>query len=162
MATINKNLSSYDFESISNAESFKFGIVVSQWNKSITEKLYQGVLETLKHHGVSKENIMSYDVPGSFELIYGCKIMQKQNVDAIIAIGSVIKGETKHFDFVCHAVSQGIKDLNISHDIPVVFCVLTDDTIEQAEARSGGKHGNKGVEAAVTAIKMAELKHNIS
>jgi 6,7-dimethyl-8-ribityllumazine synthase len=98
-------------------------------------------------------------VPGSFELIYGSKRMiQTQAVDAVIAIGSVIQGETKHFDFVCEAVSQGIKDLNVQTDVPVVFCVLTDNTLQQAIDRSGGIHGNKGTEAAIVAIRMADLR----
>ena len=100
---------------------------------------------------------MRWNVPGSFELIHGCKKMQQQNVDAVIAIGSVIQGETKHFDFVCQGVAQGIKDLNVIHDIPVIFCVLTDNNMQQAIERSGGKHGNKGTEAAIAAIKMAAL-----
>ena len=108
---------------------------------------------------VLKENIVRWNVPGSFELIYGCKKMQEsfEMLDAIIAVGNVIQGETKHFDFVCNAVAMGIKDLNISLPIPVIFGVLTDNTMQQAENRSGGKHGNKGIEAAITAIKMAVL-----
>ncbi|HPF96871.1 MAG TPA: 6,7-dimethyl-8-ribityllumazine synthase [Mangrovimonas sp.] len=157
MATENKNLSHYDKATIPNAKDFRFGIVVSQWNDSITKALEKGAYETLVEQGVSKDNILTYEVPGSFELIYGSKKMQAQGVDAVIAIGSVIQGETKHFDFVCEAVSQGIKDLNVLHDIPVIFCVLTDNTMQQAIDRSGGKHGNKGVEAAIAAIQMAHL-----
>ena len=158
MATENKNLSHFDKAAIPNAKDFRFGIVVSQWNASITEALFSGAYTTLIEQGVPEENILKYDVPGSFELIYASKKMQQQKVDAVIAIGSVIQGETKHFDFVCEAVSQGIKDLNVLHDIPVIFCVLTDNTMQQAIDRSGGKHGNKGVEAAVAAIQMAHLK----
>ncbi|HRV54789.1 MAG: 6,7-dimethyl-8-ribityllumazine synthase [Flavobacteriaceae bacterium] len=157
MATENKNLSHYDKATIPNAKDFRFGIVVSQWNDSITKALEKGAYDTLVEQGVSKDNILTYEVPGSFELIYGSKKMQAQGVDAVIAIGSVIQGETKHFDFVCEAVSQGIKDLNVLHDIPVIFCVLTDNTMQQAIDRSGGKHGNKGVEAAIAAIQMAHL-----
>ncbi|APY00794.1 6,7-dimethyl-8-ribityllumazine synthase [Lacinutrix venerupis] len=157
MATINNNLSEYDKASIPNAKDFRFGIVVSEWNDNITEGLYKGAYETLVEHNVLPENITRWDVPGSFELIYGCKKMQQKNVDAVIAIGSVIQGETKHFDFVCEGVSQGIKDLNVLHDIPVIFCVLTDNTEQQGIERSGGIHGNKGTEAAVAAIKMAVL-----
>ena len=157
MATANKNLSQYDKTTIPNAKNFRFGIVVSEWNDKITEGLFQGAWDTLVDCGASDVNIMRWNVPGSFELIYGCKKMQEQNVDAVIAIGSVIQGETKHFDFVCEAVSQGIKDLNVLHNTPVVFCVLTDNTLEQAIDRSGGKHGNKGTEAAIAAIKMAFL-----
>lgn len=160
MATANKNLSHYDKATIPNANKFRFGIVVSEWNDSITEGLYQGAYNTLIEHGVLPNNIIRWDVPGSFELIYGSKKMQEQIVNAVIAIGSVIQGETKHFDFVCEAVSQGIKDLNILHETPVIFCVLTDNTMQQAIERSGGIHGNKGTEAAIAAIKMAELRKN--
>ncbi|MBE9488867.1 MAG: 6,7-dimethyl-8-ribityllumazine synthase [Bacteroidetes bacterium] len=155
MATANKNLSDYDKATIPNAKDFRFGIVVSQWNDTITEGLFKGAWEALVDCGVSDLNIIRWNVPGSFELIYGCKKMQEQNVDAVIAIGSVIQGETKHFDFVCEGVSQGIKDLNVLHEVPVIFCVLTDNTLQQAIDRSGGKHGNKGTEAAIAAIKMA-------
>ena len=135
-------------------------MVVSEWNEEITNALFEGALETLKANGALPENILKWEVPGSFELIYGAKKMvQTQNLDAVIAIGNVIKGETKHFDFVCDGVTQGIKDLNIQQETPVIFCVLTDDTREQSMARSGGVHGNKGVECAVAAIKMAVLKH---
>ena len=157
MATENKNLSDYDKASIPNAKNFRFGIVVSQWNDTITEGLYNGAYNALIENEVGQENIIRWDVPGSYELIFGCKKMQEQQVDAVIAIGSVIQGETKHFDFVCDAVSQGIKDLNILHNVPVIFCVLTDNTMQQAIDRSGGKHGNKGTEAAIAAIKMAHL-----
>ena len=159
MATANKNLSHYDKATIPNAKNYRFGIVVSEWNKSITEGLYEGSYKALKENGVEEGNIIRYDVPGSFELIYGCKKMQKQNVDAIIAIGSVIQGETRHFDFVCDGVTQGIKDLNIQNDIPIIFCVLTDTTMQQAIDRSGGKHGNKGTESAIAAIKMADFRY---
>lgn len=158
MATKNQNLSSYDKATIPNAKRFRFGIVVSEWNATITDNLFKGAFETLLEHGVLEKNILSWHVPGSFELIFGSKKMQEQKVDAVIAIGSVIQGDTKHFDFVCEAVSQGIKDLNVLHDKPVIFCVLTDNTMQQAIDRSGGIHGNKGIEAAVTAIKMAEIR----
>jgi 6,7-dimethyl-8-ribityllumazine synthase len=158
MATANKNLSEYDKTTIPNAKDFRFGIVVSQWNDTITEGLYKGAYDALIDCGTKHENIVRWNVPGSFELIYGCKKMQEHRVNAVIAIGCVIQGETKHFDFVCGGVTQGIKDLNVLHDTPVIFCVLTDNTMEQSLARSGGKHGNKGTEAAIAAIKMAELR----
>ena len=160
MATVNKNLSHYDKTTIPSAKDFRFGIVVSEWNDTITEGLYKGALDALLDCGATTENIIRWNVPGSFELIYGCKKMQQQNVDVVIAIGTVIQGETKHFDFVCQGVTQGIKDLNILHDIPVIFCVLTDNTIQQSLERSGGKHGNKGTEAAIAAIKMIALNKN--
>ena len=158
MATVNKNLSDYNKSTIPNAKDFRFGIVVSEWNDTITEGLYKGAYEALIDCGAKDENIIRWDVPGSFELIYGSKKMQEHRVNAVIAIGCVIQGETKHFDFVCEGVTQGIKDLNILHDTPVIFCVLTDNTMEQSLARSGGEHGNKGTEAAIAAIKMAELR----
>lgn len=164
MATEGKNLSEYDKDSIPNAKDFRFGIVVSEWNSEITENLYRGAMEVFHENGVTDDRIVRWDVPGSFELIYGCKKMGETHshnmINAIIAIGSVIEGETKHFDFVCQAVSQGIKDLNVVNDIPVIFCVLTDQNLQQALDRSGGIHGNKGAEAAVAAIKMAQLRKN--
>ena len=154
------NLSVYDKTTIPNAKSFRFGIVVSEWNPEITENLQKGAIETLLDCGATKENIISWNVPGSFELVYGCKKMiATQQVDAIIAIGNVIQGETKHFDFVCEGVTQGIVDLNVKYDVPVIFCVLTDNTKQQSLDRSGGKLGNKGTECAVAAIKMAALKN---
>ncbi|MCB7479768.1 6,7-dimethyl-8-ribityllumazine synthase [Christiangramia sediminis] len=160
MATEGKNLSQYDKNTIPNAKDFRFGIVVSEWNDEITEGLFQGAFDAWIENGVQKENIVRWNVPGSFELIYGCKKMQEsfEMLDAIVAVGNVIQGETKHFDFVCEGVTQGIKDLNIQTDIPVIFCVLTDNNIEQSRARSGGEHGNKGTEAAIAAIKMAQLR----
>ncbi|WP_026914827.1 6,7-dimethyl-8-ribityllumazine synthase [Christiangramia portivictoriae] len=160
MATKGNNLSEYDKDTIPNAKDFRFGIVVSEWNEEITEGLFQGAFDAWIENGVQKENIVRWNVPGSFELIYGCKKMQEsfEMLDAIVAVGNVIQGETKHFDFVCEGVTQGIKDLNVQTDIPVIFCVLTDNNIEQSRARSGGEHGNKGTEAAIAAIKMAQLR----
>ncbi|MDO6807449.1 6,7-dimethyl-8-ribityllumazine synthase [Zobellia galactanivorans] len=158
MATANKNLSVYDKTKIPNAKHLRFGIVVSEWNTEITEGLYSGAIEALLDCGALESNILRWDVPGSFELTYGSKKMATtQEVDAVIAIGSVIQGETKHFDFVCSATAQGIKDLNVQLDTPVIFCVLTDNNLQQARERSGGKHGNKGTEAAIAAIQMASL-----
>lgn len=161
MATENKNLSAYDKNTIPSAKGFRFGIVVSEWNENITTGLYTGAVEALLENGVPQKKIITWHVPGSFELIYGAKKMiESQDVDAVIVIGSVIQGETKHFDFVCEAVSQGIKDLNVLTDVPVIFCVLTDNNMQQAIDRSGGKHGNKGTEAAIVAIRMAHLRNN--
>lgn len=158
MATENHNLSHYDKATIPNAKHFRFGIVVSEWNSPITEGLYKGAREALLDCGAKEDHIVRWNVPGSFELIFGCKKMQHPKIfDAIIAIGSVIQGETKHFDFVCEGVTQGIKDLNVLHDTPVIFCVLTDNNMQQSVDRAGGKHGNKGTEAAIAAIKMAFL-----
>ncbi|NNK82808.1 MAG: 6,7-dimethyl-8-ribityllumazine synthase [Flavobacteriaceae bacterium] len=161
MATANKNLSDYNKSTIPNAKDFRFGIVVSEWNPIITEGLYKGAQEALVDCGALPENIIHWNVPGSFELVYGCKKMQDQDVDVIIAIGSVIQGETKHFDFVCEGVTQGVKDLNILYDTPVIFCVLTDNNMQQSIDRSGGKHGNKGTEAAIVAIKMADFRRQV-
>ena len=142
---------------IQNAKGLCFGIVVSKWNNDITNNLFKGAYETLIKHGVDDKDILKYEVPGSYELIFGAKIASKKNPDAIICLGSIIKGETMHFNYVCSSVSSGIKDLNIKLDIPVIFGVLTDNNINQAINRSGGKLGNKGVEAAITAIEMAIL-----
>ncbi|WP_348798799.1 6,7-dimethyl-8-ribityllumazine synthase [Flavobacterium adhaerens] len=163
MATENKNLSEYDKTTIPNAKDFRFGIVVSEWNDVITEGLYNGAHAALLDNEVLPNNIIRWNVPGSFELIYGSKkMLQTQNVDAVIAIGCVIQGQTKHFDFVCEGVTQGIKDLNVQTDIPVIFCVLTDNTMQQSIDRSGGIHGNKGTEAAIAAIKMAYIRQQAS
>ena len=160
MATANTNLSAYDKNTIPNAKNFRFGIVVSEWNHNITEGMFQGAFDALKDCGAINENIVRWNVPGSFELVFGCKQMTQSYdmLDAVIAIGSVIQGETKHFDYVCEAVAQGIKDLNVHGNIPVIFCVLTDNNMQQSIDRSGGKHGNKGTEAAIAAIKMAQLR----
>lgn len=162
MATENKNLSNYDKSQLPSAEAFRFGIVVSQWNNHITLNLQKGAVDALIDLGAKHENIISYEVPGSFELIYGAsQLCKKGEVDAVIVIGSVIRGETAHFDYVCQGVTQGIKDLNVQYDIPVIFCVLTDDNEQQSIDRSGGKHGNKGVEAAVAAVIMADFKRTL-
>lgn len=158
MATALSNLSAYNSDAIPDGTSFTVHLVVSQWNDTITSSLQEGAVTTLLKHKVQESNIKVWNVPGSFELIYGAKKAQSYNPDAVIVIGSVIQGQTKHFDFVCEAVSQGIKDLNVHSVVPVIFCVLTDNTLEQAQDRSGGKHGNKGVEAAVAALQMIALR----
>ncbi|MFT5848789.1 MAG: 6,7-dimethyl-8-ribityllumazine synthase [Psychroserpens sp.] len=158
MATANHNLSNYDKNTIPSAKDFRFGIVVSEWNERVTGGLLKGAIGALVDCGAQEENIIIWHVPGSFELIYGSKKMIEKQVDAVISIGCVIQGETKHFDFVCDGVTQGIKELNLTSDTPVIFCVLTDNTVQQSIDRSGGKLGNKGTEAAVAAIKMADLR----
>ena len=159
MATANKNLSNYDKNTLPNAKDFKFGIVVSEWNDHITNGLFAGAEAALLDCGALPENITRWNVPGSFELIYGAsRMIQTQQVDVVITIGCVIKGETMHFEFVCEGVTQGIKDLNVIGDIPVIFCLLTDNNEQQSIDRSGGIHGNKGTEAAIAAIKMADLR----
>jgi len=163
MATANKNLSNYDKNTIPNAKDFRFGIVVSEWNDKITEGLYNGAEAALLDCGATADNIIRWNVPGSFELIYGAKKMiETQKVDCVITIGCVIKGETMHFEFVCDGVTQGIKDLNVLSDVPTIFCLLTDNTEQQSIDRSGGIHGNKGTEAAIAAIKMAFLRQQSS
>jgi 6,7-dimethyl-8-ribityllumazine synthase len=161
MATANTNLSNYDKSVMPNATDFRIGIVVSEWNSDVTNGLLEGALQTLIDCGVSEQDISVYKVPGSFELIYGAKKVQSSGVDAVITIGCVIQGKTKHFDYVCAGVTHGIKDLNIYHDVPVIFCVLTDNNKQQSLDRSGGKHGNKGVEAAITALKMIDFNRSI-
>ena len=153
MASANKNISSYDLN-IPDGKHLRIAIVVAQWNQAITNKLYLGARETLLKHNVVAENIVKFNVPGSFELIYGASKAQAQNFDVVIAIGCIIQGETRHFEFISNAVTQGIKDLNLNGKSPVIFCVLTDDNIRQSQARSGGKLGNKGVEAAIAALRM--------
>ena len=157
MASANKNISSYNDLNIPDGKDLRIAIVVAEWNQSITNKLYLGARETLLKHNVMAENIVKFNVPGSFELIYGASKAQAQNFDVVIAIGCIIQGETRHFEFIANAVTQGIKDLNLNGKSPVIFCVLTDDNIGQSKARSGGKFGNKGVEAAIAALKMILL-----
>ncbi|MEC9135458.1 MAG: 6,7-dimethyl-8-ribityllumazine synthase, partial [Bacteroidota bacterium] len=128
MATANNNLSKYDVSRVPDGKNSRIALVVSEWNKEITEALFQGAKNTLINHNVLNKNIVRIDVPGSFELIYGVNSAQRMDFDAIIAIGCIIQGETRHFEFISNAVAQGIKDLNINGKAPVVFCVLTDET----------------------------------
>lgn len=158
MATAYQNLSSYDFDSVPNASGMKIGIIVSEWNKAVTENLLEGAVNTLEKHGVKDTDILLHRVPGSFELTFGAKMLAKAGqVDAVIILGCVVRGDTPHFDYVCSGVTQGITQLNIDYDIPFIFGLLTTDTMQQATDRAGGKHGNKGDEAAITAIKMISL-----
>jgi 6,7-dimethyl-8-ribityllumazine synthase len=157
MAT--KDLSLYDLNSVPDASEFKFGIVVSEWNYEITGSLARGAVETLIKHGALEENITVKHVPGSFELTLGGQFFAEYtNVDAVILLGCIIQGETRHFDFICQGVTKGATDLNLKFGIPVIFGVLTTDNQQQALDRSGGKLGNKGDEAAITAIKMIALQ----
>ena len=153
-----QNLSFFDKSDIGDCSHLNVGIVCSKWNSDITENLYDGAFSTLMELGINKNNIISIKVPGTFELVYGANKMSKKNVDVIICLGCVIRGETSHFDYICNSASNGIMNLNIILDIPVIFGVLTDDTKQQSIERSGGKLGNKGIEAAVTAVYMALLK----
>jgi 6,7-dimethyl-8-ribityllumazine synthase len=160
VATSLKNLSDYDKNTIPNGADFSIGIVVSEWNDHITSKLLAGAFTTLIESGVKEENIQLKRVPGAFELPLAAQWLAQTNVDGIIAIGVVIQGETRHFDFVCYGTTNGIMEVNLKYDKPVAFCLLTDNTEQQSIDRAGGKHGNKGVEAAVTVLKMIDLKKN--
>jgi len=155
MATSNKSLSEYSSKNIQDISQKKFAIVVSEWNEDVTEALYSGAYQTLLQHGAQKENIIRKNVPGSFELSLGAQwCAQVENIDAVICLGCVIQGETRHFDFICDAVAQGITNVGLKFNKPVIFGVLTPNNQQQALDRAGGKHGNKGDEAAITAIKM--------
>lgn len=155
MATIYHNLSEYDPNSVPDASQMRFGIVVSEWNSTITNSLLKGAVTTLKKQGAKDENILIKTVPGSFELTFGAAQMIKSGkVDAVIALGCVIKGDTPHFDYVCAGVTQGITLLNATTNTPVIYGLITTNNIQQAEDRSGGKLGNKGDECAIAAIKM--------
>lgn len=159
MAT--KDLSQYDIESVPSAEKMRFGVVVAEWNFEITGSLAQGAVETLKKHGALEENILVKYVPGSFELPLGGQYFaEMENVDAVILLGCVIQGETRHFDYICEGVTQGTVTLNLKYNKPFVFGLLTTNNQQQALDRAGGKLGNKGDEAAITAIKMVQLKNS--
>ena len=157
-----KNLSEFKPFEFSSAYKTRIGIVVSEWNDRITDSLLKGAEESLLEHGILQENILVKHVPGSFELPLGAQwMLDKTSVDAVICIGCVIQGETRHFDFISQAVADGIMNVGLKFSKPVIFSVLTCNTMEQAEDRAGGKHGNKGVEGAVSALKMLELLHGI-
>lgn len=155
MATALKNLSTYNRELVPNGADFKVGIVVSEWNDTITLNLLKGAQKTLLENGVHADNIQVQFVTGAFELPLGSQYFCEQGiVDGVIAIGVVIQGETKHFEFVCSGTTQGIMDVMLKYNKPVAFCLLTDNHIQQSIDRSGGKHGNKGIEAAIACMKM--------
>ena len=157
-----KNLSEFTPFEFSSAHNKRIGIVVSEWNDRITDSLLNGAKESLMEHGIKAENIHVHYVPGSFELPLGAKwMLEYTNVDTVICIGCIIQGETRHFDFIAQAVADGIMNVGLKFSKPVIFSVLTCNTMEQAEDRSGGKHGNKGVEGAVSALKMLSLSEKI-
>lgn len=163
MATEYHNLSEYDPNTLPDASKMHFGIIVSEWNSEITFKLRDGAYDTLVKAGVKPENITIVYVPGSFELIYGAKrIVESIRPDAVIGLGCVVRGDTPHFDYVCSGVTQGFANMNADGDIPYIFGLLTTDNMQQAIDRSGGKFGNKGDEAAITAIKMAKISCNFN
>jgi len=162
MSSKHKNLSDFSNSEVPSGAAYRFGIVVAEWNAEITNALYQGAYESLLKYGTPAENIFTYPVPGSFELTSGADLLlQKGNLDAVICLGCVIQGETRHFDFICNAVANGISNVAIKYAKPVIFGVLTTDNQQQAVDRAGGKHGNKGEEGAVTAIKMAHLAETL-
>lgn len=163
MASALKNLSNYDEASIPNIADKKFGIIVAEWNSEITHALYEGCLETLLKHGAKEEDVHITQVPGAFELPIAARMLAiRHKLDAVICIGCVIQGETKHNDYINNAVALGLTTLSITSGIPCIYGVLTPNTEQQAKDRAGGKYGNKGTEAAVTAIRMAALKGNLS
>lgn len=155
MSSSEKNLSSYSEKNTADVSKKKFAVIVSEWNDDITDALYQGVLDTLLEHGVERSNIVRKHVPGSFELTLAAQWMaQESDIDAVICLGCIIKGETKHDEYIAHAVAQGVTNVGLKYNKPVIFGVLTPNNKQQALDRAGGKHGNKGDEAAITAIKM--------
>lgn len=159
MATNLKNLSDPGTSEVPSAKGFRYGIVVSEWNEEITGALYKGAYETLLKYGASENDIVTKKVPGSYELTLGAQYMAEYGkIDAVICLGCVIQGETRHFDFICDAVAHGLTMVSMRYNKPVIFGVLTPNNMEQARDRSGGKHGNKGDEAAITAIKMLSMR----
>lgn len=157
------DLSKYDAAGVPKGTGLRLGLVVSEWNAEITDALRDGAVETLLKHGVALKDIREDRVPGSYELAMGAHLMLEHlQLDGVICIGSVVRGETPHFDFICQAAAHGIMEVGLKSGVPVIFCVLTDDNMEQARARSGGEHGNKGVEAAVAVLKMAALRRRLA
>ena len=162
MSSSLKNLSDFNHTTIPNAAGIRVGIVVAEWNIEITGALRDGAVKTLLEHGVTESDIVVVYVPGSFELTYAAQLLcEDKTIDTVICIGCVIQGETRHFDFICDAVAHGVTNVSLKYNKPVIFGVLTPNTQQQAIDRAGGKHGNKGDEAAVTAIKMAQLKKSV-
>ncbi len=162
MATRHKNLSVYNSEEIPSGENFRIGIIVSEWNKEITDALLDGCMKTLLKHGAPTFNINTINVPGSFELPSAAQmLLEAMDLDAVICLGCIIKGETKHDDYIANAISHGIMIVSIDYSTPVIFGVLTTNNLQQAKDRSGGKLGNKGDEAAITALRMAALRSKL-
>ena len=157
MASSLHNLSNYDINSVPDATGMRVGIVVSEWNEKITGALLEGACQTLMKHGVKEDSIIIKPVPGSFELVYGAaRFVASGLVDVVIAIGCVIRGDTPHFEYICQGATHGLTDLNREGKIPVIYGLLTCNTLEQAQERCGGMLGNKGDECAITAIKMVK------
>jgi len=159
MSSALKNLSDFNHTTIPSGAGMRIGIVVAEWNIEVTGALRDGALKTLLDNGVTENDIIVNYVPGSFELTFGAQLLcEDKSIDSVICLGCVIQGETRHFDFICDAVAQGVTNVSLKYNKPVIFGLLTPNTLEQAQDRSGGKHGNKGDEAAITAIKMVSLK----
>ena len=161
MASSLKSLSVVEIPEVSNKSKLKVAIILANWNNDITYELRDGAIATFAEIGLSEKNIAVKYVPGTFELVLGAQHFCEQKYDAVICLGCVIQGDTPHFTFICDAVANGIMNLNIKYQIPVIFGVLTTNTLKQAQERSGGKHGNKGVEAAATALQMIALKQSL-
>lgn len=156
------NLSEYDPKAVPDGKDYRIGVIAAEWNPSVTDALLKGAVDTLLEHGVQEDKLLVRRVPGTFELSSAADMMlHYQNLDAVICIGCVIQGETRHFEFICQAVSQGITNVALQHGRPVIFSVLTCDTMQQAVDRAGGRHGNKGVEGAITALKMIAYHKSI-
>lgn len=163
MASRLHNLSDYDFNSVPSGKGVRVGIVVSEWNNKITGALLQGACDTLMKHGVSEDDIIVHTVPGSFELVFGAaQFVKSGQVDAVIAIGCVVRGDTPHFDYICQGATEGLASLNADYNVPVIYGLLTCNTMEQAEDRCGGILGNKGDECAVTALKMIDYRRKFA
>lgn len=163
MATSLKNLSVYQADSVPDGSDYTIAVVTAEWNPEITEALRIAAVETLLKHGVEAENILQSFVPGAYELTLGAQLMlEYESVDAVIVLGCVIQGETRHFDFICQGVTQGTTQLAIEYMKPVIFGVLTTENQQQALDRAGGKHGNKGTEAAITALRMVNLQYKMN
>ena len=158
MATATRHLSYYDPKGVPNGKGMRIALVISEWNREITDSLREGARATLIENGVLAKDISEAWVPGSFELAGGAQfVLRDKKIDGVVCIGSIVKGETPHFDFVCQATAQGIMTVGLAHAKPVIFCVLTDNSMQQARDRSGGRHGNKGVDCAVACLKMVAL-----
>jgi 6,7-dimethyl-8-ribityllumazine synthase len=163
MATEGKDLSAYEIGNLPNSAHFRVGIVVSRWNSDITHALRDGAISVLDAAGMPPVNRPVVDVPGAFELPLGAAslLASRPDLDGVICIGNVVRGETAHFDYVCSGAAEGIQRVALDTRKPVMFCVLTDENKEQSIARSGGKHGNKGVECAVACLEMIDLQHRL-
>ena len=156
------NLSDYDPTAVPDGSPYRIGVIAAEWNPEVTDALLQGAVDTLSEHGVKAENLLVRRVPGTFELTSAADMMLgTPNIDAVICIGCVIQGETRHFEFICQAVSQGITNVALKRERPVIFSVLTCDTMQQALDRAGGRHGNKGIEGAITALKMIAYQRSL-